>query len=90
MSQTVRTLRLRRRVCGCQDPRTHPVALSHITDAQPDEVTGAQFAVDRQVKKCQFPCTIGLLKADPDRPNLFQLQRRSTNMTNSEENARII
>ena len=56
--------------------RRYSVAPSHITDAQPDEVTGAQFAVDRQVKKGQFTCAIGQLKADPDRPNLFQLQRR--------------
>ncbi len=52
----------------------HPIALRHIANPQPDEITAAQLAVDGQVEKSKVPNSIGQLKADPDPPKLFQLE----------------
>jgi hypothetical protein len=53
---------------------SHPIALRHIANLQPEEITASQLAVDGQVEKRKVPNSIGQLKADPDPPNLFQLE----------------
>src|SRR5213078_3199144 len=52
-------------------------ALDHIVDAQRDQITPAQFAVDGKVEQCEVvPGSIIKLQPNPDSPDLFQLQRR--------------
>jgi hypothetical protein len=51
-----------------------PVA--DVSDAQADQVTGSKLAVDGEVEQCQITVTTGELQANPDRPDLFELQRR--------------
>ena len=51
-------------------------ALDHIVDAQRDQITPAQFAVDGKVEQCEFPGSMIQLQPNPDRRDLSQLQRR--------------
>jgi hypothetical protein len=39
-------------------------------------VAGSKLAVDGQVEQRQITVTTGELQADPDRPDLFELERR--------------
>src|SRR5205823_12762829 len=50
-------------------------ALDHIMDAQRDQITPAQFAVDSKVEQCEFPGSMIQLQPNPDSPDLLQLQR---------------
>jgi hypothetical protein len=50
--------------------------MADVSDAQPDQVTGSKLAVDGKVEERQLAVTVGELKADPDRPDLFELKRR--------------
>src|SRR5437762_12017387 len=50
-------------------------ALDHIVDAQRDQITPAQFAVDGKVEQCEFPGSMIQLQPNPDSPDLLQLQR---------------
>jgi hypothetical protein len=42
---------------------------------QPDEVTGTEFAIDRQIKEGQVAAAVRHLKSDADRPDFLKLQR---------------
>ena len=48
-------------------------ALDHIVDAQRDQITPAQFAVDGKVEQCEFPGSMIQLQPNPDSPDLLQL-----------------
>src|SRR5436190_23740031 len=50
-------------------------ALDHIVDAQRDQITPAQLAVDGKVEQCEFPGSMIQLQPNPDSPDLLQLQR---------------
>src|SRR5437773_2310087 len=50
-------------------------ALDYIVDAQRDQITPAQFAVDGKVEQCEFPGSMIQLQPNPDSPDLLQLQR---------------
>jgi hypothetical protein len=51
-------------------------AVGDIADTQRDQVAAAQLAVDREVEKSEVAQPLGELQADPDRPDLADLQRR--------------
>ena len=51
-------------------------ALDHIVDAQRDQITPAQFAVDGKVEQCEFPGSMIQLQPNPDRPDLLWFQWR--------------
>jgi len=51
-------------------------ALGDVTDAMVDPVAAAQLAVDGEVEEGEVAQLIGELRADPDGPDLAQLQRR--------------
>ncbi|MBA3507265.1 MAG: hypothetical protein H0T80_15995 [Betaproteobacteria bacterium] len=50
------------------------LAVAYITHAQLHQVAGAQFAVDAQVEQRQFPQPPLHLQADPDSPDLLELE----------------
>jgi len=51
-------------------------AVGDVTDATADHVAAAQLAVDGEVEEGEVAQLIGELRADPDGPDLAQLQRR--------------
>src|SRR5437773_10783633 len=50
-------------------------ALDYIVDAQRDQITPAQFAVDGKVEQCEFSGSMIQLQPNPDSPDLLQPQR---------------
>src|SRR5438477_12240869 len=56
-------------------PAGDVTALDHIVDAQRDQITPAQFAVDGKVEQCAFPGSMIQLQPNPDSPDLLQLHR---------------
>ena len=48
-------------------------ALDHIVDAQRDQITPTQLAVDGKVEQCEFPGSMIQLQPNPDSPDLLQL-----------------
>src|SRR5271154_890120 len=50
--------------------------LNQIVNAQPDQITPSQLAVDGEVKQREFPGPMIQLQSNPDGPDLLQLQRR--------------
>ena len=50
-------------------------ALDHIVDAQRDQITPAQLAVDGKVEQCEFPGSMFQLQPNPDSPDFLELQR---------------
>ena len=57
-------------------PRPDVTALHYVVNAKADQVIAAQLAIDCEIEKREFPDSTFELKANPDRPDLFQLQRR--------------
>ena len=59
------------------DDRTgsHPTAMDHIVNMEPDQITPAQLAVDSEVEHGEFPDATAQLQHNPDGPDLLQLQR---------------
>ena len=51
-------------------------ALDHIVDAQRDQITPAQFAVDGEIEQGEISGAMIQLQSNSDGPDLFQLQRR--------------
>jgi hypothetical protein len=47
-----------------------------VPDAQLDQAAGSKLAVDGEVEQRQLAPKVGELKADPHRPDLFELKRR--------------
>jgi hypothetical protein len=57
-------------------PGCHAASVADVSDAQSDQVTGSKLAVDGEVEQRQLAATVGELQAHPDRPDLFELERR--------------
>jgi hypothetical protein len=57
-------------------PGQYPGAVRDIADAEIDEITAAQFAVDREVEQSKVSNLMRVLKLNPDRPDVLRLQRR--------------
>jgi hypothetical protein len=55
--------------------RGHATAERHIAYPQSNQIAAAQLAVNRQIEQCQFPLLLRHLQADPNGPDLFELQR---------------
>src|SRR5665213_4437199 len=53
----------------------YQAALAHIMHAESNPIEAAQLAVDGEVEQCQLPDSLRQLQANPDGPDLFQLQR---------------
>src|SRR5438105_13053221 len=51
-------------------------ALDHIVDAQRDQITPAQFAVDAEIEQRELSASMIELQPNPDGPDFFQLQWR--------------
>jgi hypothetical protein len=54
----------------------HGAAVRDIADAQRDQVAATQLAVDREVEEREVTEPLRQLQANPDRPDLADLQRR--------------
>ncbi len=55
-------------------PLDRSPAVDDISDLEPREITGAEFAVDRQVEEGKFARVVLKLEADTDSPNLREFQ----------------
>jgi hypothetical protein len=54
----------------------YPTIEGHVVDAECNEVTGSQLAVERQIEQGQIPDTMSNLEPDPNGPDLLRLERR--------------
>jgi hypothetical protein len=57
-------------------PGSHGASVADVSDAQLDQVTRSKLAVDGEVEQRQITVTTSELQADPDRLDLFELERR--------------
>src|SRR6476469_2940976 len=58
--------------------RGYPIAMADVANAQLHEITAAQLTVNAEVEQRKFSGTHLHLEPDPNRPDVFDLQRRST------------
>ena len=56
-------------------PRCHILTVADIPDPQLHQIARPQFAVDGEIKQCEFPPTIRELQANSNCPYLFQFER---------------
>jgi hypothetical protein len=56
-------------------PGRDPAALDDIVDAETNQVASTQLAVDCEIEQGEFTGLMSQLQTNPDRPDLFQLQR---------------
>jgi len=56
-------------------PRRDPSALDDIVDTESNQIAAAQLAVDGEVEQRKLPGSMIQLQANPNGPDLFQLQR---------------
>jgi hypothetical protein len=61
---------------GADSPGQDLGAMRDVADAKIDEIATAQLAVDREVEHRQVSNLMGVLKLNPDRPDVLRLQRR--------------
>ncbi len=54
-------------------PRGYFIAMAHVPNAQSDQITAAQFAVDAQIKQRQFSQSVLHLQTDANRPDSLSL-----------------
>src|SRR5579864_3696839 len=73
-----RDLELHRTLCLLLQndrPCSDSIAVAQVAHAQLHQVAGAQFAVDTQVEECEVPQPSLHLQADPNGPDLSELER---------------
>jgi hypothetical protein len=56
-------------------PRGDAIAAGDIPNAQPRQIAAPQFAVDCKIEQRQLAPSLAEFKADPDGPNIFELER---------------
>src|ERR1019366_4743830 len=62
---------LKNQCSGC-----HALAVADVAHPKAHQVASPQFAVDSKIEQCEVPTTTCNLKANTNRPNLFEFERR--------------